>query len=221
MMFVSRFRRFSSRASRFAAVLLALAGYLAAATGVPLPVFPVTASLEKDRSEPFPCMNRPCGCKNALQCWKHCCCTTLAERLAWARKHGVTPPRGIDVAAHEEESGPTCLPAGGCCAAKKSHTKGCTAGHCHASKHASCDASRSSKPTCSQRPAEDRIDFIVISALRQCHGLAPLWSFLAAALSPPPLGGYEFDWQIADWLYLRSESASSVPLLPAIPPPRA
>ena len=33
---------------------------------------------EKDQSAPFPCQNRPCGCKTAEQCWKKCCCKSKA-----------------------------------------------------------------------------------------------------------------------------------------------
>lgn len=47
---------------------------------------------QKDQSQPFPCMNRPCGCNTAAQCWKECCCFNKQEKLAWARKNGVTPP---------------------------------------------------------------------------------------------------------------------------------
>jgi hypothetical protein len=55
----------------------------------------------------FPCSSCPCGCATAEQCWRSCCCHTLAERMAWAREHGVRPPEyaiaeamrgGVDVA---------------------------------------------------------------------------------------------------------------------------
>ena len=240
----NRFRRICSRAIRSAAVLLALVGYLVAATGVPVPVLlPAGASAVKDRSQPFPCMDRPCGCKDALQCWRSCCCTTPAERLAWARKHGVTPP--VDLVAMD--SAASKPPAHSCCAAKHRPAAGpcCTASHGHA---ATCDAAergRASTQNCcdarhgrapqtasdgASRPsttsqaeehAEESVDFVVISAWRHCHGLAPLWSFLAAALSPPTPVGYEFDWQMAGWLTLCSESAASAAISPAIPPPCA
>ena len=240
----NRFRRSCSRAIRSAAVLFALAGYLLAATGVPVPVLlPAVASAGKDRSQPFPCMDNPCGCKDALQCWRSCCCTTPAERLAWARKHGVTPP--VEVAA--ADSAANKPPAHSCCAAKHRPAARpcCTASHgraasCRAAEHGcarrqhscggeSChepqtalgDASRSSAKSQAQQPAKENIDFVVISAWRHCHGLAPLWSFLAAALSPPTPVGYEFDWQVSCWLSLCSESSASADLSPAIPPPRA
>jgi hypothetical protein len=237
----NRFRRSCSRAIRSAAVLFALAGYLLAATGMPVPVLPGAASTAKDRSQPFPCMDNPCGCKDALQCWRSCCCTTPAERLAWARKHGVAPP--VDLASKDLAASKP--PAHSCCAAKHrpaarpcctagrdrascsaadhgcaSRQRKCSAQECHEPQTASADASRSSAKSQAQTPAKENIDFVVISAWRQCHGLAPLWSFLGAALSPPTPVGYEFDWQISCWFSLCSESSASADLSPAIPPPR-
>lgn len=46
----------------------------------------------KDHSQPYPCQNSACGCKSAMQCWTSCCCNSPAQRLAWAKKHRVTPP---------------------------------------------------------------------------------------------------------------------------------
>lgn len=62
------------------------------ASSMPLPVGTVGIS-DKAGSQPFPCQDSPCGCKTAEQCWTNCCCTTPAQRLAWARKNGVTPPQ--------------------------------------------------------------------------------------------------------------------------------
>src|SRR5262249_62306385 len=71
-------------------VILALAGHITTAWGIPLPSRPPLAA--KDTRIPFPCMNHPCGCQTAERCWQSCCCFTPAERLAWARDHNVSPP---------------------------------------------------------------------------------------------------------------------------------
>jgi hypothetical protein len=55
---------------------------------MPLPA----ASAPKDTSVPFPCQDHACGCRNAEQCWQHCCCFTPEQRWAWARNHDVQPP---------------------------------------------------------------------------------------------------------------------------------
>jgi hypothetical protein len=69
-----------------------IALYLAVALGFSLPS-PRMAfeGVKKNKSQPFPCMNSPCGCKDAEQCWRNCCCHTLAERLEWARENHVQP----------------------------------------------------------------------------------------------------------------------------------
>ncbi|HVS37562.1 MAG TPA: hypothetical protein VMS17_18510 [Gemmataceae bacterium] len=67
---------------------VALLAYLAASFGLPIPA----PAARRDRSVPYPCMDNPCGCSCAEDCWRHCCCTTPEERWAWAAAHDVTPP---------------------------------------------------------------------------------------------------------------------------------
>lgn len=76
--------------------------------GVPLPV-----RSEKQADEPFPCMHCACSC-TAETCWRHCCCYTHEQKLAWARKHGVVPPAYVLASSHRRS-----LRHGSCC--KKSH----------------------------------------------------------------------------------------------------
>ena len=59
---------------------------------MPLPIGSVSIT-DKQTSLPFPCQDSPCGCKTAEQCWTNCCCKTPAQRLAWAKSNGVTPPK--------------------------------------------------------------------------------------------------------------------------------
>ena len=68
-------------------VWICLLLYALVASGLPLPMGTLDGSVaarlaEKDRSKPFPCMNKPCGCRSAKQCFAKCCCHTAAERLA-------------------------------------------------------------------------------------------------------------------------------------------
>ena len=81
---------------------LAILGYTLVASGLPLPLgirgAPAVRDTDaarrlaaKDRSRPFPCMDRPCGCDTADRCFTSCCCHTPAETLAWAKSHGVEP----------------------------------------------------------------------------------------------------------------------------------
>jgi hypothetical protein len=75
----------SSRTCVSAVVLLA---YTVTAAGVPIP----TATRSQKNGEPYPCMAGNCGCNTAEQCWRSCCCHSLAERLAWAHTRGIQPP---------------------------------------------------------------------------------------------------------------------------------
>jgi hypothetical protein len=80
---------------------LAILGYTLVAAGLPLPFGMIAPAAPdspaakrvagKDRSRSFPCMDRPCGCATAEQCFTSCCCNTPAETLAWATAHRVEP----------------------------------------------------------------------------------------------------------------------------------
>jgi len=57
---------------------------------LPLPTFEI---IHKDDAQAFPCQHSTCGCKTARQCWTSCCCRSPEQRIAWAEKNGVTPPK--------------------------------------------------------------------------------------------------------------------------------
>ena len=114
---------FSSRiffVRRLAALLLITEQVLIGA-GVALPC-PCTAVRSLER---FPCEHCGCGCRTAEQCWRHCCCYTNQEKIAWARDHGVAVPEYVLAAAEREQavaSKPKCPhcadrigPSGGAC----------------------------------------------------------------------------------------------------------
>jgi hypothetical protein len=110
----------------FVAALL-IVNQFAIASGLPLPAFAaaVNGAAKKDLSKPFPCMNRPCGCKNADQCWRSCCCFTMRERLAWAEANGVEPPDFVREAAAREALADASGPPN-------------SRGACREEKHCSC-----------------------------------------------------------------------------------
>jgi len=62
------------------------------ASGPSTPARSAVRPIEKDRSRPFPCAQRVCGCRSAEQCWKKCCCFTDAQKVAWADARGVELP---------------------------------------------------------------------------------------------------------------------------------
>ena len=101
-------RRWSAAGAR-AVTLSLLSIYVIATLGVPLPVAP-----QKATDQPFPCQGHACGCLSAAACWSDCCCSSRADKLAWARKHGVTPPQEFLAKATTCEA---CSKQKTCCAA--------------------------------------------------------------------------------------------------------
>jgi len=80
----------------------------------PLPIAPLPRnSTEKDSSEPFPCQNRPCGCRSAEQCWKKCCCFDNNQKIAWAKANNVKVPEFVLAAAEKENERESQSPAHG------------------------------------------------------------------------------------------------------------
>lgn len=181
--------------------------YFVVAGGLPLPL-PATGT--KDVSVPFPCMDSPCGCANAEQCWTSCCCHTHAERIAWAREHGITPPRDLIVDVDTEAAAPSksscCtdkssrLQKPSCCSAKQT----CCSGHKY-----STQASHAN--TTQQKDGNDVV--VGISALN-CHGYGTNW--VTAVVAVPPT-------VVATVQYLAVETAFVAPPVqfssPAYPPP--
>lgn len=97
---------------RLVAAILCLA-ISAGAVGVPLP-----ARAVKNAEQRFPCENCPCGCADAESCWRNCCCHTNREKLAWAKRNGVTPPSFVAAAAERE---PYCSSKTSTACCKSSH----------------------------------------------------------------------------------------------------
>ena len=116
---MKRFRKLSPKLIRRLSGLTVLLGVCAML--VPLPMAPLPSnSPEKDLSQPFPCQNRPCGCRSAEQCWKNCCCFNNSQKIAWAKAHKVPVPDYVVAAAENVKLTsaevcslpPTTLPAG-------------------------------------------------------------------------------------------------------------
>lgn len=62
---------------------------------IPMPNF-------KDTSTPFMCQDHACSCRNARNCWNHCCCFSRAEKLAWAARQKVELPDYFDEIVERE-----------------------------------------------------------------------------------------------------------------------
>ena len=82
-------RNISRKIERFRLPILSLIAGCLATCSID---WPTPVVVKKDMVVAFPCQTRGCGCKNADQCWKSCCCFSDVEKLAWAKAHEVTPP---------------------------------------------------------------------------------------------------------------------------------
>jgi hypothetical protein len=155
-----------------------------------------------------------CGCKTAEQCWRSCCCHSLAERLAWARARGIQPPAfelaqaqamGLDVAwlAKSCRSGES---ARRCCSAQE---RGAIAK----------PLPRSLTETGQGAAATDNVGGIVAWRALACRGQSLHW--LAAVPSliviSPDL---PFEILVIDWLGpVITAIAGQCSDIPTVPPP--
>jgi hypothetical protein len=188
---------------RFCAAI-ALFAYVTATIGFPLP-----ARGGKDLSQPFPCQDHPCGCQNAEQCWRHCCCFTPEEKLAWAEAHSVVPPDYAEQPAV----------AGWHTARQRDREADRTCGRCQCCEGGSCCE------TPARRSAPKRGDpvhtWVLGFAAARCHGSSTLWMSTGAVTPPAPSVTWSHTWPLAGWIPDFTSSASEVELDPVAPPPRS
>jgi hypothetical protein len=167
-MFAVQWRKLWNPLVRRACAGLALVAYLTTVLGVPLP-----ASADKDRRQPYPCMDHPCGCATAEQCWRHCCCFTPEEKFAWAAAHGVAPPAYAEqpsggwhtVRLRDREAG-NSAPEASCCACTR-HQADRAAPARDCSENAGCCQAPAQPPAKSSAKASPRSRWVVgVAALR-------------------------------------------------------
>lgn len=179
-----------------------LAALVVTSLGLTVPV-----PAEKQASEPYPCMHCSCGCANAEMCWRDCCCYTNMQKIAWARKNGVTPPAYV-LAAVEKPS--CCQPkvASCCCSKRKCCEK---------------DAAKANIVLTWRKPRETNkrktMSIGLLQALR-CQGLSSSWTLLPPTVLPPLV---QFDdapaGQFEGVVFLDETSLGQLSP-PELPPPR-
>lgn len=198
--------------------------YAIGAAGLPLavPVLPSPLALLRGADQQrYPCEDCACGCATANHCWTRCCCHTLSERIAWARREGVRPPdaalaqataAGLDVAPwRSTKKLPTPI-AKSPTTRNRTTASGC--GKCCCRSKTSPEARAASAPPArSQRPRG-----VVYWKALECQGLQQIW--MACGTAPPPLP-VSLDLKPASCA--RHETVKTLytgPLFrPALPPP--
>jgi hypothetical protein len=216
---IGQFRTAKLCGRRLLAVALLMA-YITTATGVPLPL----GRLTRNSAELYPCAGGCCGCRSAEQCWRSCCCHTLAERLEWAREHGVQPPAytiaaaklsGIDVSFLACRRGAVAKMLDHSCCVARTHRAlpTCCQKHLAAQPGQTCWEDRTGS-----RRHQSQNNFVGLQAL-SCQGLSMHW---LAAIPPlivaPP--AFSHEPPLVVWLRpATSDAVEHISTDPAVPPP--
>lgn len=177
-------RRFTS--------LMAVAAICAGNVAIPLPL----ARPARSGEEPYPCQHCGCGCRTAEMCWNDCCCYTAAEKVEWARRHGVAAPPHVLRAAAKQLLGRTAAaPSAKCPACVQAGVRpgGCDAGQ------ACCQvAAPSATGSCCQRAARpsagaraSKWTTVLIASALKCRGVSVTVVALAPAVLPSSEGSPE------------------------------
>ena len=189
---VYRFKREFPRC-RSATSLLLLATVIAAL--LPVPVSLPTLAQGKDRSKPFRCQDRPCGCRTAEQCRTQCCCS----------------PKTHITARVKRLSEPAASPSVG--TAKDSPAKCCS--NAGASKSLS---QRSHSPKSKPRTRSHQV--ILMIAAQECHGVAQAFSGQAVFVIPKGFSHAARISSVTERLVARGSLFHPRFAEPPIPPPR-
>ena len=190
---------------RSALGLLCLFNLLFLIIGMPLP-----KSRQKDKSIAYPCMNHACGCMNAEQCWRGCCCYTRDEKLAWARENGVAPPAFVLAQTDTEEK----------------HEHACCSDH---KNHHECSECKKAESCCHEQAChhehEDAdpvdVNWVITLQAMKCHddqGWNWLASFIVIDLTEQ--ASVSAQATIQERIVCQNEAVQTISLLPAVPPPR-
>lgn len=235
---------------------LAILCYVLVASGLPIPLGGMREEgrsgrggmvAQKDRSIPFPCMDRPCGCSTAEQCYTKCCCHSPAERLAWARARGLEGVVASLVAMRTgQPAAQSCCESGGeddtsrsesqtssqvaassgtarCCETTSSSSRKSSSTTIGPS--ASCCESAAIRPVAGpvespSDPARSGTRTVTLRAMLACGGIVAEWFATGACLPPPQPVSVSTLAISSESFVLFDESALCVRPAPEAPPPR-
>lgn len=198
---------------------------------------PVPTFAMRQHGERFPCEQHACGCTSARGCWEQCCCYSPREKLAWARRNNIEAPSHLvaelarlDEAEHqhddhEHDDHDDDDHCGHDYTATDAHV---SAACCHnehtVAASACCDKDDHDAPaerSCCQKakPSKSATDYLLGIRARQCRGIAEMWC-LSGAVAPPLAVGWQFQWEVVEWVALDLGNLRSGELTPPVPPPR-
>jgi len=188
----------------------------------------------KDRSRAFPCMDKPCGCGTAEQCFSHCCCHTPAERLAWARAHQVEPAvlAALERRVAVEIASPPAAEASCCTAAAAACCDTAVGAPPQANTAAVGEPPQANTAAAGAPPTEDhgspvregeprRLKTLSLRAMLACSGLVAEWYAAGGGGAlPPPRVGLVLDAGLVATAVGGDELPLRLAVPPDVPPPR-
>jgi hypothetical protein len=176
-------------------------------------LIPIPVPSSRTTAHPtFPCEGGQCGCATAQQCWKSCCCHTLQERLAWARQHGVLPPKELE--ARHELAARSSMPV------RKQRKRATCCSPCEgfANQTNSCVSQPSSL-----EPSRPTTGWVTVIDAQRCRGnasLNPGTAFSSLGM-PPPVTQPDGVERAGSILPGKPECYSRCDLPPPTPPPQS
>ncbi len=191
--------------------LVVLFSLVAGTVGVP-----ITRGPRKDNAQPFPCQDCPCGCVDAEQCWRSCCCQTNAQKLAWARSHHVTPPEFVVAAAGRETRGGLTAHANdavSCCARLRDVPPCCRRGTTPSRRGPAPSADRAASP-------RGQVRWVLLEAANRCRGVNSFWLLLSQVAIPTASVWGLAEPACLDHCVRRTIRLVSVRIPPPVPPPK-
>jgi hypothetical protein len=195
-----------------------IVAHLAVTTGFPLPE---SKELVAGAAR-FPCEKHRCGCRSAEHCWRSCCCMSAAEKLAWAKRNGVTPPDYVVDSEHDEVG----RESASCCRSHRDRAEE-SAPCCAVARRSCCSLPAAAEPAGSahedqsQAPAERKYVWVDGIQAQHCQGLATIWVISGAVLPPPPPIRAPIEMAPPTWFVPRSICRwVSLSCPPDVPPPR-
>lgn len=193
---------------------------------------PVQVRVKKDKSRPFLCMDRACGCHSAEACWKNCCCHSKAERVAWAKRHHVEIPRdwgepdedktpAVAARCEHEDSADETL-CGSPAAIRELTSKSCCSKSSGQCDHQRAERLAKSNAESSQAESEetDETGWLSWEQFRQCRGAPSVWSVNVDSLPPPPAIELIAADVSRSYPVIMPVSLVSIELDPPVPPPK-
>lgn len=213
-------RRRATRFARQFAIIGMVVCYSLVMFGVPLP----ESVSDRDTGQPFPCQDHRCGCDSAEQCWQSCCCFTLGQRLAWARRNDVTPPefvvRRVGLREREQIASPAL---GENCCSQNAGASETSVGR-HGSEESTSD--RTQHANCSNvdlsvDKSKRRMHFVISIRSLKCRGLGTSWAQIGDFVPTGPQSLGQFDPLLVGTVVILGCQLDDIAFPPPLPPPRA